>query len=89
MQKQKSRAAERARILAAAEERQRESRWSAKGISRVIHPDYGMVVVPHFSNLAAVMCAAEVWRCDWAKITDAKVWRAEPGDVAVKMPYII
>lgn len=81
--------AERSWILDSAEERQRESRWTAKGISRVIHPDYGMVVVPHFSNLAAVMCAAEVWRCDWAKITNAKVMVAEPGDVPVKMPYII
>lgn len=75
--------------MTSAEERQRESRWTAKGISRVIHPDYGMVVVPHSSNLAAVMCAAEVWRCDWAKITNAKVMVAEPGDVPVKMPYII
>ena len=33
--------------------------------------------------------AAEVWRCDWAEITDAQVWAAEPGDVPVKMPYII
>ena len=81
--------AERSRILAAAEERQRESRWAATGRSRVVHPVYGTVVVPHASNLAAVMCAAEVWRCDWAELSDAKVWRAGPGDVAVKMPYII
>ena len=87
--RQKDRAAERSRILAAAEERQRESRWSAPERSRVVHPKYGTVVVPHASNLAAVMCAAEVWRCDWAKITNAKVMVAEPGDVPVKMPYII
>lgn len=87
--RQKDRAAERARILADAEKRQRKIRWSAPGRSRVVHPVYGTVVVPHASNLAAVMCAAEVWRCDWAELSDAKVWRAEPGDVAVKMPYII
>ena len=80
---------ERCRLLKSAEERERENRWSAPGRARVVHPAYGTVVVPNASNLAAIMNAAEVWRCDWAKITDAKVWRAEPGDVAVKMPYII
>ena len=81
--------AERARTLAAAKKRERERRWSAPGQSRVIHPTYGTVVVPHASNLAAIQNAAEVWRCDWAEITDAQVWAAEPGDVPVKMPYII
>ena len=81
--------AERARILAAAGKRSRESRWSAPGRSRVVHPAHGTVVVPHASNLAAIMNAAEVWRCDWAEITDAQVWAAEPGDVPVKIPYII
>ena len=81
--------AERARILAAAGKRSRESRWSAPGRSRVVHPAHGTVVVPHASNLAAIMNAAEVWRCDWAEITDAQVWAAEPGDVPVKMPYTI
>lgn len=79
---------ERSRLLSA-EERQRKNRWTAAGRSRVIHPVYGAVVVPHASNWAAIMNAAEVWRCDWAKITDAQVLAAEPGDVAVKMPYII
>lgn len=55
----------------------------------MVHPDHGTVVVPHSSNLSAIMNAAEVWRCDWATITNAKVMVAEPGDVAVKMPYII
>lgn len=87
--KQEGRTAERSRLLASAEERERESRWTAPGRARVVHPVYGTVVVPHASNLAAIKNAAEVWRCDWAKITDAKVWRAEPVDVAVKMPYII
>lgn len=81
--------AERARILTAAGKRSRESRWSATGLARVIHPARGTVVVPHSSNLAAIMNAAEVWRCDWAEIMDAQVWAAEPGDVPVKIPYII
>jgi len=55
----------------------------------VVHPVHGTVVVPHSSNLTAIQNAAEVWRCDWAEITDAQVWAAEPGDVPVKMPYII
>lgn len=80
---------ERFRVLADAADRSREHRWSAQGRARVVHPVHGTVVVPHSSNLAAVMNAAEVWRCDWAEITDAQVWAAEPGDVPVKMPYII
>lgn len=55
----------------------------------MVHPAHGAIVVPHSSNLAAIMNAAEVWRCDWAEITDAQVWAAEPGDVPAKMPYII
>lgn len=81
--------AERAHILTAAGKRSRESRWSAPGRARVIHPAHGTVVVPHSSNLTAIQNAAEVWRCDWAEITDAQVWVAEPGDVPAKMPYII
>ena len=81
--------AERFRIQADAEKRARESRWSAPGRARVVHPVHGTVVVPHSSNLTAIQNAAEVWRCDWAEITDAQVWAAEPGDVPVKMPYII
>ena len=82
-------AAERGRVLAGAAERAREHRWNAPGRSRVVHPAHGTIVVPHSSNLAAIMNAAEVWRCDWAEIMDAQVWAAEPGDVPAKMPYII
>ena len=82
-------AAERFRVLAGAAERAREHRWNVPGRARVVHPDHGTVVVPHSSNLAAIMNAAEVWRCDWAEITDAKVWAAGPGDIPAKMPYII
>ena len=81
--------AERFRILASAKKRAREHRWNAPGRSRVVHHDHGAIVVPHSSNLAAIMNAAEVWQCDWAEIMDAKVWAAEPGDVPAKMPYII
>lgn len=81
--------AERFRVMAGAKERARVHRWTVPGRARVVHPDHGTVVVPHSSNLAAIMNAAEVWRCDWAEITDAEVWAAEPGDVPAKMPYII
>lgn len=80
---------ERSRILASAKKRARKQRWEAQGRARVVHPVYGTVVVPHASNLAAIMNAAEVWRCDWLEIMDAKVWAAKPDDEAAKMPYII
>ena len=44
-----------------AAERARIHRWNVPGKSRVTHPAHGSVVVPHVSNLAAVMNAAEVW----------------------------
>ena len=80
---------ERSRIIARAKERERLARWNAPGAARVVHPTRGTVVVPHCSNLAALKNAAEVWGCDWMDLREAKVWRAEPGDVPVKMPYII
>ncbi len=81
--------AERFRVVKDAAERERAHRWEAPGRARVVHPAHGTVVVPHSSNLAAIMNAAEVWRCDWAEIMDAEVWAAEPGDIPAKMPYII
>lgn len=72
-----------------AAERARRHRWSAKGTARVVHPAHGSVVVPHSSNYAAILNAAEVWRCDWREILDAEVWRADPGEAPVPMPYII
>lgn len=71
-----------------AAERSRLERWNVPGRSRVIHPVYGMVVVPHRSNFAAMLNAAEVWGCHWMDIRDAKVRVTEPGDVPVKMPAI-
>ena len=40
-------------------QRSREERWNAPGRSRVVHPKYGSVVVPHSSNLTALLNAAE------------------------------
>ena len=70
-------------------ERSRRERWDSKSLARVTLPNLGSVVVPHRSNLAAVMNAAEVWGCDWMEITDATVYVAEPGAVPASMPYII
>ncbi|OUQ78759.1 hypothetical protein [Flavonifractor sp. An100] len=70
-------------------ERARIHRWQAQGRSRVDHPAHGSVVVPHASNLAAILNAAEVWRCDWVTILDAKVWAADPSEPAAKMPLHI
>lgn len=77
----------RAGIRDAAERRARIHRWQAPGRARVIHPARGSVVVPHSSNLAALLNAAEVWGCDWTEIRDAKVWAA-PGEKAVPMPTL-
>lgn len=70
------------------EERARRERWETPGAARVTHPDHGTVVVPHRSNYAAILNAAEVWRCRWADIIDATVYAAEPGDKVEKMPYL-
>lgn len=69
-----------------AAERARIHRWNVPGKSRVTHPAHGSVVVPHVSNLAAVINAAEVWGCDWAEITDAEVWAVDPSEPAAEMP---
>ena len=72
-----------------AAERARIHRWNVPGKSRVTHPAHGSVVVPHVSNLAAVMNAAEVWGCDWTEIRDAEVWRADKEERPVPMPHLI
>lgn len=77
---------ERENIHGRAMERVREERWNAPGRARVEHPKRGTVVVPHSSNLAALMNAAEYWGCDWTEIRDAKVWKAEPEDGPVVKP---
>ena len=50
------------------ERRSRAERWTAHGKSRVTHPRYGSVVVPHRSKLTAIENAAEFWRCDVTEI---------------------
>jgi len=70
-------------------ERSRRERWEPKSLARVTHPAHGSVVVPHRSNLAAILNAAEVWGCDWMEIKDATVYVAEHGAVAAKMPIHI
>ena len=67
--------------------RAREERWRVRGRARVVHPKYGAVVVPHRSNYAALLNAAEYWGCDWLEIIDdVKVWAVGPDAVPVKMP---
>ena len=60
-------------------ERARRERWR----------DGGTVVVPHGSNFAALLNAAEVWGCDWTEIRDAEVWRADKEERPVPMPHLI
>ena len=70
-------------------ERARLERWRYPAAARVTHPDHDTVVVPCRSKLSAIMCAAEVWGCNWAKLEGVGVWRAEPGDRVATMPHII
>ena len=53
----------------------RSLRWQAPTSARVVHPLFGDIVVPHRSNYAALLCAAEVWGVDWMSIRDAEVLR--------------
>lgn len=72
---------------ALAARRARESRWKVKTCSRVVHPRFGEVIVPHTSNYAAMLNAAEYWGCDWLEIIDdVEVWAVGPDAVPVKMP---
>lgn len=73
---------------AAAEERHRAERWNAPGRSKVTHQKYGTIVVPHRSNLSAIINAAEVWGCDWVEILDAEVWAANK-DTPTARPHPI
>ena len=44
-------------------------------------------IVPHTSNYAAMLNAAEYWGCDWLEIIDdVEVWAVGPDAVPVKMP---
>ena len=46
-------------------------------------------MVPHGSNFAALLNAAEVWGCDWTEIRDAEVWRTDKEERPVPMPHLI
>lgn len=70
-------------------ERARRERWQARGCARVVSRKYGTVVVPHGSNFAALLNAAEVWGCDWTEIRDAEVWRTDKEEKPVPMPHLI
>lgn len=45
-------------------------------------------MVPHCSNLAAILNAAEVWGCNWVEILDAQVWAAQGEQAAPCLHYI-
>lgn len=72
----------------AAAERGILHRWNAPAVSKVVHPVYGEIIVPHCSNLGAVQCAADVWGCDWLAIRGGKTVWVPPGTKAVPMPDI-
>lgn len=69
-----------------ATERSMAFSWSAKIYSKVTHPKYGSVVVPHRSSFSAITCAAEVWGCDWSEVLDATVTWPDPGDKITNRP---
>lgn len=72
--------------LEAAQERASIYAWSAGIFSKVTHPHYGSVVVPHRSSFSAICCAAEVWGCDWSEVLDATVTWPDPGDKITNRP---
>lgn len=61
---------ERRREQQAAEERSRALRWKVKAMVQASHPQYPTITVPHASKFAAILCASEVWGCNWADIMD-------------------
>lgn len=70
-------------------ERSRRERWAAPGAAKVTHPAHGSVVVPHRSNYAALLNAAEVWGCSWLEIRDATVMLANPGELRCQYLHYI
>lgn len=70
-----------------AERRSRVNRWTASGKSRVTHPNFGSVIVPHLSKLAAIENAAEFWKCEPLNIIrDASVEWIPANDGPVRRP---
>ena len=64
----------------------RERRWIYPGKATVTHPKYGKVVVPCPSKLAAILNAAEFWKCDELEIFDATVMVWKEGDGPCRRP---
>lgn len=69
--------------------RERRIRWSAPGKSEVTHHDHGSLIVPHSSKLSAILCAADVWNCDWCSIMDSKVELCDQSLPVTRMPFAI
>ncbi len=74
------------RELALAQYQARMRRWKAPGVARVTHPDHRPVIVPHASNLASVMCAAELWGVSWHTVIRADVRAVPPGTMPERIP---
>ena len=71
------RAEEREKARRRAKEQERRERWAFPAKAAVSHQIHGETIVPCASPLAAVMCAAEIWDCDWVNILGAEVRRYE------------
>ena len=71
-------------------ERARRERWQASGCARVVSRKYGTVVVPHGSNFAALLNAAEVWGCGLDRNTGRRGVEGRQGGKAgaYAAPYI-
>jgi hypothetical protein len=60
-----------------AKARAKQIRWNFPQLAKVIHPDYGEVYVPCASPYSAILCAADLWGCDWMNVLNAEVRRVE------------
>lgn len=78
------RAEEREKARRRARRQERRERWAFPAKAAVSHPLHGETIVPCASPLAAVMCAAEIWNCDWGDILDAEVRRYEKSEREAK-----
>lgn len=63
-------------------ERARRERWQASGCARVVSRKYGTVVVPHGSNFAALLNAAEHIGADVID-KDRLLWEADGEAVVI------
>lgn len=63
--------------VGAAEAQSRKYILSAPASARIIHSEHGEVIVPCRSKLTALLCAAEIWGCDWTDFREAQVLAIE------------